>query len=141
MIKKITNKDLEIVNELLQNIDRNEKVSIDMLEHPFFNYVGYTIDAKIVGIIKYSLIYDRIEIDYIYVIPEYRKNKIGTKLIEHVIDVSTRKKNIKILLEVRRGNVVARKLYESMGFKEIAIRRNYYGNEDAIVYMGGESDG
>ena len=40
-------------------------------------------------------------------------------------------------LEVRASNVGARTLYESLGFNEATVRRNYYpakeGREDAIV--------
>ncbi len=135
MIRAINSADLDVVNELLQNVDRFEKITIDMLEHPFFNCISCIGDEKIVGILKYSNIYDRIEIDYIYVIPTYRNNKIGTNLIKCVIEDSNNKN---ILLEVRESNVDARKLYEKMGFKQISIRKNYYGNEDAIVYMRGE---
>ena len=42
-----------------------------------------------------------------------------------------------ITLEVRASNVAALALYESLGFNEATIRRNYYptadGREDAIV--------
>ncbi|RRA28422.1 ribosomal-protein-alanine N-acetyltransferase, partial [Cronobacter sakazakii] len=40
-------------------------------------------------------------------------------------------------LEVRASNHAARALYESLGFNEATIRRNYYptsdGREDAII--------
>lgn len=43
----------------------------------------------------------------------------------------------KMLLEVRVGNRPARALYDSAGFLELGVRRNYYsaaeGREDAIV--------
>ena len=39
------------------------------------------------------------------------------------------------MLEVRRSNIPAQKLYEKHGFKQIAIRNNYYDNtEDALIY-------
>lgn len=42
----------------------------------------------------------------------------------------------KSFLEVRSKNTVARRLYESMGFRAISIRKNYYSNpvEDAAIY-------
>ncbi|MDD2180892.1 MAG: GNAT family N-acetyltransferase [Bacilli bacterium] len=138
MIKKITIDDINIVNKLLQNIDENEIVSSDSLEHPFLKYIGYEINDEIVAILRYSVIYDRMEIDYIYVIPEQQKKGIGTKLLEYVIEESTSKKKFNITLEVRKTNIAARKLYEKMNFKKILIRKNYYGSEDAIVYMRGE---
>ena len=46
------------------------------------------------------------------------------------------------LLEVRRSNTAARRLYESLGFKTLGVRKGYYPNgpgasEDALV-MGHE---
>jgi ribosomal-protein-alanine N-acetyltransferase len=42
-----------------------------------------------------------------------------------------------IFLEVRPSNMEAVSLYESIGFNEMAVRRNYYpaknGREDAIL--------
>jgi ribosomal protein S18 acetylase RimI-like enzyme len=39
-----------------------------------------------------------------------------------------------ITLEVRRENAAAMKLYESLGFTERGVRRNYYGRgQDAII--------
>ncbi len=136
MIKKIDVSDLEIVNELIKKLDSNEFISVDMLKHPFFNCIVYVINNTIVGVLKYSIIYNRIEIDYLYVLEEYRENKIATKLIQHVIDLSEDYENIS--LEVRLSNIVARKLYESLGFKEVCVRKKYYGNEDALMYMRGE---
>ena len=138
MLRKITIDDLSVVNKLLQNIDENEIVSNKNLEHPFFKYIGYEINDEIVAILKYSVLYDRIEIDYIYVIPEQQKKGIATKLLEYVIEMSTIKKCSSISLEVRKSNIAARKLYKKMGFEEVSIRKNYYGSEDAIVYMRGE---
>jgi ribosomal-protein-alanine N-acetyltransferase len=40
-------------------------------------------------------------------------------------------------LEVRPSNLIARKLYESMDFEFVAVRKNYYpavdGREDAVI--------
>jgi len=39
-----------------------------------------------------------------------------------------------MFLEVRAGNVVARRLYRQLGFRDLGVRRAYYGpGQDAIV--------
>ena len=39
-----------------------------------------------------------------------------------------------MFLEVRAGNVVARRLYRRLGFRDLGVRRGYYGpGQDAIV--------
>lgn len=100
---------------------------------PFSHSINYIVDDVEVGKLDYSLIYDRIEIDNIIVKEEYRNRKIGTKLLKYLIDIATVKKVINITLEVRESNYIAIKLYKNFGFKEVAIRKYYYGDEDAIL--------
>jgi ribosomal-protein-alanine acetyltransferase len=65
------------------------------------------------------------------VAPDCRRQGIAREL------VSTLKKGCQslVFLEVRESNLAARKLYKSMGFKEIAARPEYYHSpsEAAIV--------
>lgn len=136
MIRKAEVKDLEIINELIHNLDSNEKVSEEMLNHPFYRYIVYIIDNKIVAFLKYSVIYERMEIDYVYVLEECRGKKIATQLIEYAILENPECKDIS--LEVRESNIAAQKLYESLGFKRISVRERYYGNENALIYMRSE---
>lgn len=42
---------------------------------PYVKYIEYIEEDKILGYLKYSLIYDRMEIDNILVEPEYRGQK------------------------------------------------------------------
>lgn len=62
---------------------------------------------------------------------------LGRNLLEHMMQIARNHGAQNIFLEVRPSNVAAVKLYESMGFNEMAIRRNYYpavsGREDAIL--------
>ena len=39
----------------------------------------------------------------------------------------------RMMLEVRKSNEKARKLYEKDGFSEISVRKGYYDGEDAII--------
>jgi ribosomal protein S18 acetylase RimI-like enzyme len=39
-----------------------------------------------------------------------------------------------MFLEVRAGNIAARRLYRRLGFRDLGVRRGYYGpGQDAIV--------
>lgn len=62
---------------------------------------------------------------------------LGRELLEHVIDEVEKLGVVTLWLEVRASNVAAIALYESLGFNEATIRRNYYptadGREDAII--------
>ena len=101
--------------------------------NPFAKRIEYLVDNKCVGYLDYSLIYDRIEIDNILVLEEYRSRGIGTKLMEYLVKIAHDKNVDNITLEVRVSNKIARSLYKKMGFTEEAMRKYYYGDEDGIL--------
>ena len=101
--------------------------------NPFSRKIEYLIDDKSVGYLEYSLIYDRMEIDNCLVIDEYRNHGIGTKLLAHLISLAINYRVINITLEVRVSNDVAINLYKKFGFREVALRKYYYGDEDGIL--------
>ena len=64
---------------------------------------------------------------------EYRRMGIAAELLREVIDYMRGNMVFEVFLEVRRSNIAARRLYAGFGFKEVYERKNYYGDEDAIV--------
>lgn len=109
-------------------------VEIDINDaNPFRNRVEYQLDNKCIGYLEYSLIYDRIEIDNLFINPEYRNQKIGTKLMAYLVSLAIELHVINITLEVRVSNEIAKKLYKNFGFREVALRKFYYADEDAIL--------
>ena len=70
------------------------------------------------------------EILNVAVAPLYRRLGIATALLNHALSSGATH-----YLEVRESNVAARRLYERLGFAEIARRPNYYSSpvETAIV--------
>ena len=91
------------------------------------------MDDKSVGYLEYSLIYDRIELDNINVLDEYRNKGIGTKLMAYLVSIAIDLKVDNITLEVRVSNEIARNMYKKFGFREVALRKFYYGDEDGIL--------
>ena len=102
-------------------------------DNPFSKYVEYLIDNVVVARMKYSLIYDRMELDDILVKEEYRNKGIGNKLMSYLISIAISEKVINITLEVRKSNDIARNMYKKFGFREVAVRKFYYGDEDGIL--------
>ncbi len=118
MIKEVNN---DVVFDIICNYFK--------VKNPFTIYSKvfiYEEDNHLMGILVYDEIYDRIEIDYILVFEEYKRNGIGKKLL-------TSLKNSNISLEVRKSNVVAIQFYKSCGFEIVAERKNYYGKEDGYL--------
>ncbi len=108
---------------------------IDYIEgpNPYAKSIEYHENGKVLGYLNYSLIYDRIEIDHIEVLEKHRNKKIGTKLMTYLVYNAINNHVVNITLEVRKSNEIARKLYKNFGFREVALRKLYYGNEDGIL--------
>lgn len=119
MIKE-TN-DIELINSFLKYFD------VEFSDNPFRKYVVYDD----VAILVYSEIYDRLEIDYIYVLEDYRKKGIADKLIDYLFS----KYDYSCSLEVRCDNIEAINLYKKHGFEIECVRNNYYGNIDGYLMI------
>jgi [ribosomal protein S18]-alanine N-acetyltransferase len=66
--------------------------------------------------------------------PDFRRHGVGTALMTAAVAEAHARKASLIILEVRRSNLEARRLYRKFGFEERRLRRNYYGpGEDALV--------
>ena len=101
--------------------------------NPFAKTLEYIEDNKVIGVLKYSLMYDRMEIDNIEVEEEHRGKGIGTKLMSYLVSLAIENRVVNITLEVRISNEIAKHLYKKFGFREVAIRKFYYGDEDGIL--------
>lgn len=125
MIREANVNDLESINNLLKEFN----YKIDSLDEEFLNVIVH-IDNTIDALLVYKYIYDRIEIDYIVVSKEKRRCGIATSLIKYLD-----KYNCSITLEVNEKNKSAIKLYKKCGFNEVAIRKNYYKDNNGILMM------
>jgi ribosomal-protein-alanine N-acetyltransferase len=69
--------------------------------------------------------------------PEFRCRGIGRRLLEAMIDSARAAGMADAFLEVRPSNLSAIRLYLTMGFRQVGVRRGYYqavnGREDAAV--------
>ncbi|MBR4949240.1 MAG: ribosomal protein S18-alanine N-acetyltransferase [Clostridia bacterium] len=66
---------------------------------------------------------------------DYRGKGIGKMLFQHIISYAKEQKMEFITLEVRKTNAPAIKIYESLGFKVLGVRKDYYTKpkEDALI--------
>jgi ribosomal-protein-alanine N-acetyltransferase len=89
------------------------------------------------------LILDELHINTIAVSAAYRRMRLATKLMHHIMADAARAGAKRTTLEVRRSNVAARTLYEGLGFTEVGIRRAYYTQpeEDALILWHGRPPG
>lgn len=125
-------KQLEL-EEKFKEIFIKDDIKKDFQNNPYTNYLIYSIDDKIVGFINYLLIYDRMEIINFNVLEFFQDKHIGSSLLEKTIKIAMNNKLQNITLEVRSDNEKAIYLYKKYGFKEVAIRKNYYNDIDGIL--------
>jgi len=87
--------------------------------------VGYTCRWRVA---------DEVHLLNVAVHPDRRGRGFGRLLLEGTLGEARSSRARIVYLEVRAGNVVARRLYRSLGFRELGVRRGYYGpGQDAIV--------
>lgn len=98
----------------------------------FTKKYSYTVDNENAGFIIFDIIYDRCEIIDIYTVEKFRNMGIATKLINEIINDYEINN---ITLEVSVDNCVAIKLYEKLGFKSVALRKEYYNGTDAFLML------
>lgn len=129
MISKIDFKDSYIYDKIINEFNNEYK------KNPFSKGYIYEIESRIVGFIIYDIIYEKVEIEYIFVEKEYRNKKIATLLLQKMISSLEKGINYEITLEVRESNIKAINLYKKNGFVKVATRKKYYGNENAILML------
>ena len=141
MIKMIENS----TPEFAENLAKLEKTvftsawDIDTINNKInigeFLYWIYEQDNKIVGYLAIQKTLNDLHILGIGVLENYRNQSIAKKLTKELISYFEISQFHKILLEVRQSNEVAINLYQSFGFIQYGVRKNYYVNEDAKLFQ------
>ncbi len=67
--------------------------------------------------------------------PAYQRRGVARALLEHVLKETIALNIYNVKLELRETNKSALKLYESLGFKQKLVRRNYYGDNESAIFM------
>lgn len=130
MIRPLELNDLDIVNDLIN--DCNYIINEYELEK---NSYVYLIDNKIVAFISYVIFFERAELNYIFVSPDYRGLHIASDLMEHMLNECKQKQVLTVDLEVNSTNVHAINLYKKYDFEIINIRKKYYEGNDGYLMI------
>lgn len=103
-----------------------------------YNCWVFAIDNVIHGYGVMSVAAGEAHILNLCVRPESQGQGLGRKLLTHIIALARRHGADTLLLEVRPSNLAALKLYQTTGFNEVGVRKNYYpaeqGREDALIF-------
>ncbi len=99
------------------------------------HYLVGELGGEIVAYGGIWLMVDEAHITTFAVHPQYRRRRIGERLLLAMLDLSVDRHAREATLEVRLSNLAARRLYEKYGFRPVGIRPRYYSDnqEDALI--------
>ena len=145
MIRPMEARDLEQVADLEKRCF-SENWSYKLLEaglHSDYDvYYVFQQEERILGYCNLRILAGEGEVQRIAVLPGYRRLGVARKMMEAMVTCARASLVSAISLEVRQGNLPARNLYESFGFRAEAVRKGYYRNpsEDALIMWKREFD-
>ena len=134
MVDNVTLKDLCEFNKLGELINPNfSKVyKLNEILELNYNYIwGYFLNNKLVAFLHITKSYESVDIINIVVDDKVRRNGIATILLNYLYNYFSDVKEI--FLEVNENNKIAINFYKRNNFYEINCRRNYYGDDSAII--------
>jgi ribosomal-protein-alanine N-acetyltransferase len=89
------------------------------------------------GYAMMSMAVDEAHVLNLCVDPSLQRHGHGRHMLHHLIRLARAANATIVLLEVRKSNTAAIRLYDAEGFKRLGMRKNYYpaagGREDALV--------
>lgn len=134
-ILKLTNDDVVSVFEIEKKLIGTG--SIDdikkSLESDVINYFVLKNNGVVLGFLELSTLPPEMELFDIAIDEKFQGKGYAKLLMNFMIDFAKENKCETIFLEVNRINQKAISLYDKFGFKEYAVRKNYYGENDAIL--------
>ena len=138
VIRPLTKEDIPYVAELEAacfSVPFTEKALNELFLNTSWHFFVATENDTVVGYISFYCILDETEIVNVCVMPELRGKGIGRALTNRAIDFNRENNGSKVMLEVRKSNTPAIKLYESLGFISVGVSKNHYKlpTEDAIL--------
>lgn len=140
LIRKAAREDLDVLFEMsqesfasepwtregvLEEIDRESSLC-EVVEMPGHGVVGLLMAWRVA---------DELHLLRIATRPGWRRQGIGGRLLDRLLEVACEESASVCYLEVRASNLAARALYETRGFKIVGVRKAYYVNpaEDAVL--------
>lgn len=108
----------------------------EMTKNACARYLVAVDHEKIVGFAGAWIVLDEAHVTNIAVSAEYRGQGIGRNLTAALMQYAANLGVVYTTLEVRRSNEVAQKLYQSLNFEYVGVRKRYYedNGEDAFLY-------
>ncbi len=115
--------------------------SRDLFERELDNPVSFAYTLRvtlagadvIAGYVIFWMVSDEAHILNVAIRADLRRLGLATRLVRELLKMMDENMVPDVFLEVRKSNRAAIALYEKFGFRETFERKNYYGDEDAMV--------
>lgn len=113
----------------------SERSIASELNNPLSLWLTALDGDRVAGYIGSQTVLGESDMMNLAVSPEYRQQGIGRTLVTVLIERLRQAGSHSITLEVRASNLPAGKLYESLGFSQVGLRKGYYEKprEDARI--------
>jgi [ribosomal protein S18]-alanine N-acetyltransferase len=92
-------------------------------------------DGKIIGYVLFWLLPGTIDIHNVATHVNFRRRGVARLLLSRVLGLAREQSIDRVTLEVRKSNLPAQRLYDSIGFIITGVRKGYYSDdgEDALA--------
>ncbi len=113
----------------------SERSIASELNNPLSLWLTALDGDRVAGYIGSQTVLGESDMMNLAVSPEYRRQGIGRTMVTVLIERLRQAGSHSITLEVRASNLPAGKLYESLGFSQVGLRKGYYEKprEDARI--------
>ena len=105
------------------------------LENELAHWLVCLVDDRVVGYVGSQTVMGETDMMNIGVHPDYRRHHVAAALLQKLLEDLRALGSHSLTLEVRSSNRPAAGLYDSFGFSQVGLRKNYYQNpkEDARI--------
>jgi len=129
---------MEIENQAFSNPWSTEMVKKELEHHWSTILLGEVFHENqwhIRGLAIFWVVLDEVHILNVATDRIFRRQGIGRRMLDGLLQDAKIRKCTRAILEVRRSNEPAIGLYSSLGFLKVGLRPNYYQDdrEDAVV--------
>ena len=107
----------------------------ELEEDPGKYFIVLILDSQVIGYGLGWIVLDEFHLGNLAVSPGHKGQGHGSMILERMIEDVKKKGCRTVTLEVRASNITAINLYHKYNFKEIAVRKKYYQDEDALVLL------
>ncbi len=91
--------------------------------HDIRGFLVYELHGKALHILNFA------------VHPDYRRQGVGRRMVERMIDKLSQQRRVSLTLEVRETNTAAQLFWRAMGFRAVSILRDHYDDTDEDAYV------